>query len=108
MSAESVSLYAAGVADGWTFLTNHGHVLVCLYLDPNARLRDVAERVGITERAVQQIVTDLEAAGYLLKTKTGRRNSYQVRRVGKFRHPLERQVAVGDFLDLLTLTEGKT
>ena len=90
------------MAAGWTFLSNHGHVLVCLSLDPDARLRDVAERVGITERAVQQIVADLEAAGYLLKTKTGRRNHYRVQRAGRFRHPLECQVTVGEFLDLVS------
>lgn len=90
------------MAEGWTFLSNHGHVLVCLSLDPDARLRDVAERVGITERAVQLLVADLEAAGYVSKTKTGRRNRYRVRRDGRFRHPLERQVTVGDFLDLVT------
>ncbi len=95
------------MAYGWTFLSNHGHVLVCLFLDPNARLRDVAERVGITERAVQQIVADLETAGYLVKTKTGRRNRYRVRRTGRFRHPLERQVTVGGFLDLLTPAETR-
>jgi predicted transcriptional regulator len=96
------------VAEGWTFLSNHGHVLVCLSLDPDARLRDVAERVGITDRAVQQIVSDLEAAAYLSKTKTGRRNRYRVRRTGRFRHPLERQVTVGDFLDLVTSTEPRS
>ena len=95
------------MAAGWTFLSNHGHVLVCLSLDPDARLRDVAERVGITERAVQQIVADLEAAGYLLKTKTGRRNHYRVRRAGRFRHPLESQVTVGNFLDLVSPRDGR-
>ena len=95
------------MAEGWTFLSNHGHVLVCLHLDPNARLRDVAERVGITERAVQQIVADLEAAAYLSKTKTGRRNHYRVRRAGRFRHPLERRITVGEFLDLVTSVEER-
>jgi DNA-binding MarR family transcriptional regulator len=90
------------VAENWTFLSNHGHVLVCLALDPDVRLRDVADRVGITERAVQQILSDLEEAGYVTKSKNGRRNSYAVRRAGRFRHDLERQVRVGDFLELLT------
>ncbi len=90
------------MAEQWTFLTNHGHVLVCLSDDSDARLRDVAERVGITERAVQQIVADLERAGYLRKTRAGRRNSYQVDRSGRFRHPLEHDVSVGDFLDLVS------
>lgn len=89
------------MAANWTFLSNHGHVLVCLALDSEMRLRDVAARVGITERAVQTIVGDLEEAGYVAKSRNGRRNSYTVSQAGRFRHDLERQVRVGDFLDLL-------
>jgi predicted transcriptional regulator len=89
------------IANGWTFLTNHGHVLVCLASTPDARLRDVAERVGITERAVQQIVRDLEESGYVLKERVGRRNSYTVVREGRFRHPLESGTSVGEFIDLV-------
>lgn len=89
---------------GWTFLTNHGHVLVCLATDPNVRLRDVADRVGITERAVQQIVADLEEGGYVLRERVGRRNRYTVERDGTFRHPIESGVTVGDFLDLVIET----
>ena len=88
-------------AHGWTFLTNHGHVLVCLAATPDARLRDVAERVGITERAVQQIVRELEQSGYVVKTRVGRRNNYTVVRTGRFRHPLESGTAVGEFIDLV-------
>lgn len=88
-------------AHGWTFLTNHGHVLVCLAATPDARLRDVAERVGITERAVQQIVRELEQSGYVVKQRVGRRNNYTVVRSGRFRHPLESGTAVGDFIDLV-------
>ncbi len=87
--------------DGWTFLSNHGHVLVCLGRTPDARLRDVAEQVGITERAAQQIVSDLEAAGYLERTRVGRRNRYAIRPSGRLRHPLEAGVAVGDLLALV-------
>ncbi len=90
------------MAEHWTFMSNHGHVLVCLALDPDVRLRDVADRVGITERAVQQILSDLEEAGYVTKSKNGRRNSYTVRRAKRFRHELERRVKVGEFLELLT------
>ncbi len=86
---------------GWTFLTNHGHVLVCLAADPDARLRDVADRVGVTERAVQQIVAELEQEGYVAKERVGRRNHYTVVREGRFRHPLEAGVTVGDFLELV-------
>lgn len=88
----------------WTFLSNHGHVLVALGRDPDARMRDVAESVGITERAVQQIVRDLVSDGYVSKTKVGRRNSYTVNASSTFRHDLERNVTVGAFLELVART----
>ena len=87
--------------DGWTFLTNHGHVLVCLAADPEVLLRDVATSIGITERAVQQIVGDLEQAGVIIRLRVGRRNRYVVRREEQFRHPLEAGVTIGDFVDLV-------
>ncbi|WP_345771306.1 MarR family transcriptional regulator [Geodermatophilus normandii] len=87
---------------GWTFLSNHGHVLVSLAADPEARVRDIADRVGITDRAVQSIVADLEAAGYVERRRVGRRNRYTVATHGRFRHPLEEHVRVGDFLALVT------
>ena len=65
--------------DGWTFLTNHGHVLVCLAVQPDVLLRDVALSIGITERAVQQIVADLELAGVIVRLRVGRRNRYILR-----------------------------
>lgn len=89
------------IAGGWTFLSNHGHVLVSLARDPDARMRDVAASVGITERSVQQIVSDLVALGYLRKEKLGRRNRYDVVRGAHFRHDLEAGVTIGDFLDLV-------
>ncbi|MFC5176137.1 helix-turn-helix transcriptional regulator [Nocardioides taihuensis] len=92
----------------WTFLSNHGHVLVCLHKDPNARTRDVAAAVGITERAVQLIVRDLVEQGYLLKEKVGRRNQYGVVRNAHFRHDLEADVRVGEFLDLVSARIGAT
>ena len=73
----------------WTFLTNHSHVLVCLWRDPEARLRDVAALVGITERAVQAIVADLEAAGVLTRIRAGRRNHYEIHPDVPLRHPVE-------------------
>ena len=94
-------LRVAGSAPGWTFLSNHGHVLVSLAADPDARVRDIAERVGITERAVQMIVADLEAAGYVVRERVGRRNRYAVSTEGHFRHPLEAHVRTGDFLALV-------
>ena len=73
----------------WTFLSNHAHVLVCLALDPDVRLRDVAAEVGITERAVQGIVGDLEHAGVILRERHGRRNAYRLHLDAPLRHPLE-------------------
>ena len=87
--------------EGWTFLTNHGHVLVCIASDPEMLLKDVASNVGITERAAQRIAADLIAEGYLTATKVGRRNRYTVNGDLPFRHPLERSIAVGSLLSLL-------
>lgn len=89
---------------GWTFLTNHAHVLFCIALDPEVRLRDVAVQVGITERAVQRIVTDLENAGYLLVAKEGRRNRYTVRDDLPLRHPIERHRSVKALIELVSST----
>jgi DNA-binding MarR family transcriptional regulator len=91
----------------WTFLTNHSHVLLCLAEDPEARMRDVAERVGITERAVQRIVSELEAAGYLVRTREGRRNHYQVRGDLPLRHPVERHRNLDALIALILGTRGK-
>jgi DNA-binding MarR family transcriptional regulator len=87
--------------DYWTFLTNHGHVLVCLASDPDVVLRDVATHVGITERAVQQIVRDLELAGVIARVRVGRRNRYVICSERGFRHTLEADVTLGAFLDLV-------
>ncbi len=86
---------------GWTFLSNHGHVLVAIALDPQARLRDLAERVGITERAAQQIVGELVSQGIVLRAKDGRRNHYAITPDAHLRHPLEASVTVGEFVGLL-------
>lgn len=85
----------------WTFLTNHSHVLICLTRDPNLRLRDLADQVGITERAVQGIVNDLERAGCLTRHREGRRNRYAIVADRPMRHPVERQHVVGDLLDAM-------
>ena len=87
-------------AGGWTFLTNHAHVLLAVRRDPHARLREIADAVGVTERAVQLILGDLESAGYVQRTKVGRRNEYVVLG-GPLRHPLEHGRAVDDLLDAL-------
>ncbi len=82
----------------WTFLTNHSHVLICLARDPQLRLRDLADQVGITERAVQGIVKDLVAAGCLTRHREGRRNRYDIVTDRPMRHRVERQHVVGDLL----------
>ena len=85
----------------WTFLSNHAHVLFCLADDPEMRLRDVAARVGVTERAVFRIVADLEEAGVLTRQKEGRRNSYEVHGGQPLRHAIESHRTVGDLLKLI-------
>ena len=85
----------------WTFLSNHGHVLVCLAVNSNARLRDIAVQVGITERAVQRIVSDLEEAGIITRIREGRRNHYSINLETPMRHPLEDDKTVGDLLEAL-------
>ena len=88
-------------ASSWTYLTNHSHVLICIAEDPSARLRDLAERVGITERAVQMIVQDLEQAGVVQKQRTGRRNHYEISPDHALRHPVEAHRTVRELLDLV-------
>jgi hypothetical protein len=85
----------------WTFLTNHAHVLLCIAADPDIRLRDAAVKVGVTERAAQRIVADLQAEGYLRVEKNGRRNQYEVRPDLPMRHPIEEHATVGSLLRLL-------
>ncbi len=92
---------------GWTFLTNHAHVLVCIAADPEVRLRDVAARVGITERAAGAIVRDLEEAGYLTRDKVGRRNRYEIHSDRPFRHPIERDHQVDELLALILGSKGR-
>jgi hypothetical protein len=86
---------------GWTFLTNHTHVLLCLAEEPQPPLRDVALRVGITERSVQRIVSDLEAGGYLVRRREGRRNRYVIRQQVPLRHPIEMHRRVGDLIAMV-------
>jgi DNA-binding IclR family transcriptional regulator len=85
----------------WTLLTGHGHVLVEIARDPHARMRDLSLRAGITERAVQLIVADLEDAGYITRHREGRRNRYVINAASAFRHPSQDGLRVGPFLELL-------
>ncbi|MFF5157833.1 helix-turn-helix transcriptional regulator [Streptomyces sp. NPDC000348] len=93
-----MSQSSAARGDQWTFLTNHARVLITLARDPESRLRDVADAIGITERAVQLIVGDLETAGYLTRTRVGRRNRYTIDPTVALRHPAEADHPVGDLL----------
>jgi DNA-binding Lrp family transcriptional regulator len=85
----------------WTFLTNHAHVLLCIADDPDARTREIAERVGITERSTQRIVAELEEAGYITHERVGRRNHYEVHPALPLRHPLEAHLEIGALLRVL-------
>ncbi|HYP45613.1 MAG TPA: hypothetical protein VEQ66_10530 [Propionibacteriaceae bacterium] len=85
---------------GWTFLSNHGHVLVQLASSPDDTMRDIALRVGITERAVQLIVRDLASAGYIDIQRVGRRNHYRIASDLPLRHPAEQRATIGDLVGL--------
>ncbi|HKB95101.1 MAG TPA: winged helix-turn-helix transcriptional regulator [Gaiellaceae bacterium] len=85
----------------WTFLTNHAQVLLCVAENPDIRLRDVAERVGITERATQRILAELVDAGYVHTTRIGRRNRYTVDRAHAMRHSAQLGYEVGALLEAL-------
>lgn len=89
---------------GWTFLTNHTHVLLAVQRDPLLRQREIATLVGITEGAVQRIIGELEEAGYLSRERIGRRNRYAVSADLPLRHPLERDHTIGELLDQLSRT----
>jgi predicted ArsR family transcriptional regulator len=91
----------------WTFLSNHAHVLVCLARNSDMRLRDVALAVGITERAVQKIVTDLEQAGVVERRREGRRNRYWLHADRPLRHPLEAHQSVAALLGLVLAGEAR-
>ncbi len=95
-----------GSGGSWTLLTGHGHVLVEIARNPEARIRDISAAAGLTERAVQAIVADLETAGYLTRTRTGRRTIYTVNPDSLFRHSAQEGLRVGPFLDLLATDEG--
>jgi hypothetical protein len=103
MTKESRNMAADPARDQskWTFLTNHLHVLACLARDPELRIRDIADLIGITERATVQILSQLEASGYLTKTRVGRRNHYTVHGELPLRHPLNHGRQVGELLRVM-------
>jgi predicted transcriptional regulator len=90
----------------WTFVTNHTQVLLCLAQNPDVRLRDVAQTVGITERAAQRILADLVDGGYVERSRVGRRNRYAINRGGAMRHSAQFGQEVGPLLDLLETEDG--
>lgn len=102
MSTLGEKIQSVASPRGWTFLTNHAHVLLVVARDPSTRVRDIAAIVGITERAALAILDDLEDEGYLVRTKVGRRNHYTVNPAGRFRHPIGASGCVGDLLTLFT------
>jgi hypothetical protein len=92
----------------WTLLTGHGHVLVEIARNPDARIRDISAVAGLTERTVQAIVADLEAAGYITRTRAGRRTQYTVNPDSLFRHPAQDGHRVGPFLALLSAVDDSS
>jgi DNA-binding transcriptional ArsR family regulator len=92
----------------WTFLTNHAHVLLCLAREPEVRMRDIANLVGVTERAVQRIISDLEEAGHIARVRCGRRNNYEIRADLPLRHPIEEHVRVSALVDFVTGERTRT
>lgn len=98
---EALSEHMSENPDGWTFLTNHAHVLLCLAQDPEIRLSDVAVEVGLTERGVQRIVKELAISGYITRERIGRRNRYLVHQSLPLRRAIARHREVGDLLELI-------
>lgn len=86
---------------GWTFLTNHAHVMLCLAHGESLTARELSLRIGITERSVQAILNDLTEDGYLLKSKAGRRNNFTINTDGRLRHPLESAHTIGALIEAL-------
>jgi DNA-binding transcriptional ArsR family regulator len=90
-----------GRAPSWTFLTNHAQVLVCIAHDSGMRLREIAQRVGITERAAHRIVAELADAGYITRSRQGRRNRYEINAHFPLPDPVAREQSVGELLAIL-------
>jgi hypothetical protein len=104
--AENTAPGSENTAPGWAFLTNHAQVLVCIAHDPGVRLRDIGERVDITERAAHRFVSDLAAAGYITRQRNGRRNHYTINTQLPLPDPILREQNVGELLEILTASDG--
>lgn len=85
----------------WTFLSNHAHVLLCVHSQPDLSVREIAVKVGITERAILRIIAELEEEGYITRTRVGRRNAYSCALEKRLRHPLEAHRKIKSLLDLI-------
>jgi hypothetical protein len=88
----------------WQFLTSHTQVLLCIHRDPEARLRDIATTVGVTERAAQRIVRDLVDSGFVTRKRVGRRNEYVVNTHLHMRHPSQREYEISELLEVMRMT----
>jgi Mn-dependent DtxR family transcriptional regulator len=89
------------MSESWTFLTHHSHVLICIWQNRDVRIRDIADVVGITERATQHIVAELEEAGYLHHDKIGRRNHYELTTTLALRHPIESHITLEELMQVV-------
>lgn len=96
----NVKAKASSLATTWTFMSNHAHVILCIAENPKSRTRDLAMKIGITERAVQRIVAELEAAGYLSHDREGRNNHYTVHTDLPLRHPVEQHCGVSTLIEM--------
>lgn len=105
---EKVSAGAGEEVPRWDFLTNHAHVLLCVYRDSGIRLRDIAAAIGITERSAHKVLSELVEEGYVLRERHGRRNRYTVKSELPLRHPLVQERSVGDLLEALVNLEVPT
>jgi DNA-binding transcriptional ArsR family regulator len=103
--SDQIGAVPAEEIPSWDFLTNHAHVLICVYEDSGIRLRDIAAAVGITERSAHKILSELVEEGYVLRERHGRRNRYKVKPELPLRHPLVREREVGELLEALARPE---
>lgn len=85
----------------WTFLSNHAHVIVLLAMDSDTVLREIAQKIGITERAVQGIISDLEQSGFITRERVGRRNQYKLNLKKPLRHVIENKCTIGEIINTI-------
>lgn len=103
---KKVAVFMSSIESDWTFFSNHAHVLVCLAQNPGALVREVADRVGVTERTAMRLIARLEEAGILKRVKQGRRNFYQIETSEHLRHPLEAHCTIDELLTMISRSGG--